>query len=326
MRVTSILGVLFATLIVIEALPIFEVGRTKLQITNKKNFVIKILHFTILANDKDRQGNQCPLFSQYNVQCPILCVKSYDLCPPRLAPKCPEGQEYCLDGTCQTLCDSSIMNACLCNDPSSSPSYVPCAANQIINITYFNPQIKDIQTRDLCAANASIPNVSNTIGIWGYPNGTTSDLVWTQCPAPPPAEFTFKEPMWIAVWVIAALEVFILLSWQIYKYFREMKFKRETRQVIATSNLDPVINEKLASIDPNHSSRNNEKQRNIMQDVNKSTTSENTSETVSFQESERLTFKGFKRDYFGLFGLGSVAIITLLFIVFLGCLVGDYCK
>jgi hypothetical protein len=229
------------------------------------------------------------------------------------------------------LCDSSIVNACLCNDPSSPPGYVPCAANQLINITYFNPRVQNIQVRDLCGANASIPNASNSIGIWGYPNGSTSDMVWAQCPTAPPAEFTFKEPMWIAVWVISALEAVILLSWHFYKSFREMEFESEVNKLTsksssATLNLDPNINEKLTSIDPNRSSSNNEKQRDILSDNSQGTTSDNASDSISLKDSERLTFKGFKRDYFGLFGFGSVATITLLFIIFLGCLVGDYCK
>jgi cation-transporting ATPase 13A3/4/5 len=46
----------------------------------------------------------------------------------------------------------------------------------------------------------------------------------------------------------------------------------------------------------------------------------------SIKESEKLIFRGFKNDYFGLFAFGSVVVTTLLFFVFLGCLVGDYCR
>ncbi|CAO0803749.1 unnamed protein product [Mucor circinelloides] len=317
MRVASILGTLSALLIWTEALPIFEI-----------------------ANDHDRYGNQCPLLPQYNVVCPVLCVTSHDLCPPALAPTCPSGQEFCLDGTCQTSCDSaSISNVCLCNNPSSAPAnLVPCAATQVINITHYNPRQKELQIRSLCAANANIPNASSTIGIWGYPNGSTSDLVWAECPAAPPAEFTFREPMWIAVWIITALEAFILISWQLYKYARELKFNREqpTAKRSAASSVSSdsaVINEKIAmpaGLDANGNIQSMEKQlastamtattEEIVSDSSKGTSSE----TASLRDSERLKFRGFKRDYFGLLGFASIIITTLLFIVFLGCLVGDY--
>lgn len=277
----------------------------------------------------------------------MLCVTSHDLCPPALAPSCPSGQEFCLDGTCHASCDSaSINNVCLCNDPSSAPAnLVPCAATQMINITHYNPRQKELQTRQLCAANANIPNASSTIGIWGFPNGSTSSFVWAECPAAPPAEFTFREPMWIAVWTITVLEAFILISWRVYKYAREFKFHKaqstaNTFTASSVSSDSAVINEKIAAptagLDANGNIQSMEKQlasteitattEEIVTNNNKGTASESTSETASLKDSERLRFRGFKRDYFGLLGLASIIITTLLFMVFLGCLVGDYCK
>lgn len=232
----------------------------------------------------------------------------------------------------------------MCNDPSSAPTnLVPCAATQVINITHYNPRQKELQIRNLCAANASIPNASSTIGIWGYPNGSTSDLVWAECPTAAPAEFTFREPMWIAVWTIFAIEAFILICWRLYKSARELKFKKEKSKKMPTitdtavRNSDSAINEKLTTA--NAANDNNiqtmEKQlaataitstTDIVTDNSKGTTSENTSETSSLKDSGHLTFRGFKRDYLGLLGLSSIIITTLLFMIFLGCLVGDYCK
>ncbi|GAN11385.1 P-type ATPase (P-ATPase) Superfamily [Mucor ambiguus] len=299
MRVASILVTLSALLIGTETLPIFEI-----------------------ANDHD----------------------SHELCPSALAPSCPSGQEFCLDGTCHTSCDSaSISNVCLCNDPSSAPAnLVPCAATQVINITHYNPRQKELQIRNICAANANIPNASSTIGIWGFPNGSTSDLVWAECPTAPPAEFTFREPMWVAVWTVAALEAFILFSWTLYKSAKEMRFNKEhpsAKESTASSlsSDSAIINEKIAAstgLDANGNIQSMEKQlastaitattEDIVTDNNKGTTSESTSETASLNDSERLIFRGFKRDYFGLLGFASIIITTLLFMVFLGCLVGDY--
>ncbi|KAI9478570.1 MAG: hypothetical protein EXX96DRAFT_571395 [Benjaminiella poitrasii] len=303
MRVASILRILLLfsiTFISIRALPIFEI-----------------------PNEYDRYGHQCPLYPKYNVQCPVLCVRSYDLCPPALAPNCPSGYQYCLDGTCQKSCASSITNVCLCNDPSS-PHLLPCSATQVINITHANPRELEFQTRNLCAANANIPNAS-AIGIWGYANGSTSDLVWAECPAAPEAAFTYREPMWIAVWVIIAFEAFLLISWRLYKYARERTFKAEKSKWSFQELSDAGINEKL-SADSAETNISMEKQlttKDIIVETSKGTQSENTSETSSLKEAERLNFRGFKKDYFGLFVFGSVVLITILFIVFLGCIVGD---
>ncbi|KAI7902541.1 uncharacterized protein BX663DRAFT_552451 [Cokeromyces recurvatus] len=307
MRVASFLCIIFC-FSAINALPIFEI-----------------------PNEYDKQGQRCPLYPKYNVKCPVLCVKSYDLCPPALAPKCPSGYEYCVDGTCQKSCAPDTTHLCSCNDPNS-PLLLPCSTTQIINITHANPQELALQTRNICAADAKIPNAS-AIGIWGYPSGSTSDLVWAECPALPEAGFTYREPMWIVIWSITAFEAFLLISWRFYKYFRERKFNTMTLKPFSGTSSDSGINEKLP-IDPNESNLRNVDKRQLI--ISKSATkeiaiesskgshSENTSETSSLKDSERLKFRGFKNDYYGLFVFGSVIVITILFFVFLGCIVGDY--
>ncbi|KAI8973216.1 hypothetical protein BDF20DRAFT_881064 [Mycotypha africana] len=325
MRVASILVTLLTSFSVIKALPVFE-----------------------KPNDFDKQGRQCPLYPQYNVQCPVLCVTDHSLCPSSVTPACPEGLEFCLDGTCQTSCDS-ISNICLCGDnPSTSPfsNLLPCAASQLINITHFNPDIKDLQTRNLCAANLNISRAS--IGLYGYPNASTSDFVWAQCPPTPPAIFSFREPMWIAVWTITALEAFILISWHLYKTAREASFRKENSRLqrlsdklvlenqVSSRNLD-LIDEKLTAVsgrlDTDGLSINGEKKLRKMTETPSdikdattsvsSTTSESTSDISSLKDCERLRFRGFNRDYFGLIAFASVCFVTVLFMIFLGCLVGD---
>ncbi|KAI9255357.1 hypothetical protein EDC94DRAFT_617434 [Helicostylum pulchrum] len=279
---------------------------------------VKSLPIFETANDYDRYGNQCPLFPLYNVACPILCVKNHDFCPPSLAPVCPIGQQFCVDGTCQTLCDSSIPNVCMCNQPSST-DFLPCAKNQLINITHFNPGLKEIQTRELCASAANIPNMT-PIGLWGFDNATIHNLLWAQCPPVPPAHFTFKEPIWSAVWAISAAEAFILFSWHIYKYIAELKYKKNLKSssLLSTkaTHSDSSVVEKIKTVQHvDHVSNNN------IENEKETKTLES---SLFLQDAEQLGFRGFKRDYFGLLSFGSVIIVTFLFMVFLGCIVGDY--
>lgn len=205
----------------------------------------------------------------------------------------------------------------MCNHPSST-GYIPCAANQLINITHFNPGLKEIQTRELCASAANIPNTT-PIGLWGFDNATTHTFLWAQCPTASPAHFTFKEPMWIAVWVISAAEACILFSWHIYKYLAELKYKKRMKSssLLNTkeTHSDSSVVEKIKTVQHvDHVSNENEKETKTLES------------SLLLQDAEQLRFRGFKRDYFGLLSFGSVIIVTFLFMVFLGCIVGDYCK
>lgn len=194
----------------------------------------------------------------------------------------------------------------------------------MINITHFNPTLKELQTRDLCASKASIP--IDSIGLYGYPNATSFDLLWAVCPIPAPAQFSFKEPMWIAVWVIVAGETVLLLSWHLYKYFNELKYKRQAIvmpvMVVTTTNVSDDISsmaEKIKTVNEIDQVSTAEKEEDLKIETIIET-------SLVKEKEERLCFRGFKRDYFGLFCFGSIILITLLFVIFLGCIVGDYCK
>jgi hypothetical protein len=51
-----------------------------------------------------------------------------------------------------------------------------------------------------------------------------------------------------------------------------------------------------------------------------------TSDSASLDESEKLKFRGFRNNILGTIGYLSCIIVTILFLTFLGCIVGDYCK
>ncbi|KAI8148399.1 hypothetical protein BJV82DRAFT_592002 [Fennellomyces sp. T-0311] len=249
------------------------------------------------VNDYDRQGNVCPLHAKNDIPCPVLCVTNHDLCPSALAPSCPAGQSFCLDGTCQESCEG-IANACLCDDEvigQAYASYVPCMAGQLTNIEHFDGDRAAELTLEQCGSDVSL-NI--TAGVWGV--DVDQPLIWAECPLVEPT-FTYREPMWLAVWALMAVEAGLLVLWHLYKTGREFAFHKSMKSAAVT---EAPIDEKLKADEKGVSAAD--------------------SDTSSLQDSERLRFRGFNVDYFGLFVFGSVVIVTLLFLVFLGCIVSDY--
>lgn len=118
--------------------------------------------------------------------------------------------------------------------------------------------------------------------------------------------------MWISVWALMGAEAAILVLWAIYKHFREMKF----HSAMASINLEKDKNAIDEAEYKKEASKTDEKGQAGTSSI----------DSDSIKESEKLIFRGFKNDYFGLFAFGSVVVTTLLFFVFLGCLVGDYCR
>ncbi|KAG1467446.1 hypothetical protein G6F56_004412 [Rhizopus delemar] len=214
---------------------------------------------------------------------------------------CATGLSFCGDGTCQTSCEG-ISNVCQCGD--SSIPYYPCASGQLVNITHFDPQNQDNQIHNTCAAAANM-NASD-IGSWG--KSSIANNVWLSCPTIEPA-FTYKEPMWIAVWSLMGAQAAIFLLWAVYKHLREMKFHAQSAK---DNSDDQGIDE------TEYKKEVTKNEKGFISTASSSTDAE------SIKESEKLIFKGFKNDYFGHFAFGSIVVTTLLFFIFLGCIVGDY--
>jgi cation-transporting ATPase 13A3/4/5 len=220
-----------------------------------------------------------------------------------LAATCGTGLSFCGDGTCQVSCDG-IANACQCGD--ETVNYHPCAANQLVNITQFDPVNQVVQTQNICASNGNFSSL--TIGTWGT---FDSAYVWLYCPVVDPM-FTWTEPMWLAVWSLMGAEAAILILWAVYKSLREIKF-HQASNLSSNSSKTVEIDESECKLDLAEDEKRQHK------------SAPDTITTDSLSESEKLHFRGFQTDYFGLFAFGSVVVTTLLFFVFLGCLVGDYC-
>ncbi|KAI9315868.1 hypothetical protein BX666DRAFT_2028110 [Dichotomocladium elegans] len=264
------------------------------------SFLLGVLHRAATipvfntANDRDLNGNACPLPPQYDLSCPVLCVTNHNLCPLPLVPTCPTGQTFCLDGTCQSSCEG-IENACMCagTDGSSAyENYMPCMSGMQVNITHYDTTNSVQQIRDTCAASAQI-NSSVSVGVWGI--DTDKSIIWAECPAAPLPYFTFREPMWVAVWALLGIEAALLALWHLYKTAREFRFHKAMAEAAAGSPA-LVAKEKVSW----------------------------QSDNSSIRDSEKLTFRGFNTDYFGSFVFGSVVVTTLLFLIFLGCIVSDY--
>ncbi|KAI8060119.1 hypothetical protein BC940DRAFT_337870 [Gongronella butleri] len=249
-------------------------------------------------NDYDLQGNACPLKPAYNQVCPTLCVTNYNLCPSAMTASCPVGQQFCLDGTCAESCEG-IANICDCGDSTMPAGYVPCAALSV-NITQFDPRNAS-QIQDVCASTVNMTGASS------YPAYTTAS-VWVTCPVVLPY-FTWTEPMWLFVWAYIGFQAAVLVLWHMYKLARERQFHRATLAT-ATASSTPPVSEKQIS-------------EKAMDEKKQVDTSDSNSDTSSISEYERLRIRGFKNDIFGYFTMGSVILTSLLYIIFLGCLVSD---
>ncbi|OZJ03044.1 hypothetical protein BZG36_03711 [Bifiguratus adelaidae] len=304
-------------------------------------------------NAYDKNGNVCPLKNATNVACPILCVSSVDRCPgPVSTSACGAGKSLCLDGSCAETCDPSIANACWCGGSSSSQQLVPCYLGQLVNLTAFDTQNRNPQLFAACAAGLGLSNAA--VGAW---NGTSETgqqeaQYWLDCPAPPTPMFTWREPMWVAVWTLMSLEAFILLSWWAYKRLRERAFHRGIRNEQAPDSMpaertskagdfganDPV-DEKSAAVVEDHDSTDSSSSgiTSEKQDVKQSAEVQETltnskvltgppldTDGSTLNEADRVQFRGYNNDWFGYIGFASVLLTTLGFLVFLGVIVGDY--
>lgn len=219
-------------------------------------------------------------------------------------------------------CDT-IANACQCGDETIQ--YFPCAAGQLVNITHFDPVNQVTQIQKECAANAKFN--SSDVGFWGDFNTTS---LWLSCPVIEPS-FSYTEPMWIAVWALMSAEALILILWAIYKSIFEAKYHRAValnKKNVAALHHDtnkPIrLNNEIDESECKLDMAMNQDEKQSKEQFDKSADTSISSESI--QESEKLKFRGFLNDYFGSFAFGSVVMTTLLFFVFLGCIVGDYCK
>ncbi|KAJ2711028.1 hypothetical protein H4R19_003449, partial [Coemansia spiralis] len=188
------------------------------------------------VNKYNADGNLCPAARNANLACPALCVYDLGDCPQDTS--CPDGQSLCHDGRCHDECTAEINsdNPCTCgwkskHVPSAALALVPCPLLDNATIGEMYQWKKTEQVRDACSAKANIAN-QRDFGTWGesWPRHGTSGSgvhgVWADCPKQPQEMYTFREPMWIAVFTVVFGYIALLGAWFAFKTVSEMLIRR----------------------------------------------------------------------------------------------------
>ncbi|KAJ2859769.1 hypothetical protein GGI22_002888, partial [Coemansia erecta] len=169
--------------------------------------------------------------------CPAICVYDLGNCPQPAS--CPDNQKFCNDGQCHDECTDEINNSnpCFCgwktkNIPSAASTLVPCPLLSNVTISKLYHWEEKTQVLDACTSEANITDPS-AFGIWkeNWPRKDTSGSgyagVWAECPAKEPQEmYTFREPMWIAVFTILFGYIALLGIWYAFKLIMEFFGRR----------------------------------------------------------------------------------------------------
>ncbi|KAJ2355843.1 hypothetical protein GGF43_002444, partial [Coemansia sp. RSA 2618] len=179
------------------------------------------------VNKYDADGKLCPA-SRATEDCPAICVYDLDNCPQPVS--CPNDQVLCHDGECHDECTDKIndANPCFCgwkskHVPSEARDLVPCPVVGSVVINQLYHWNKTDQVRDACATKAKMSNY-DSYGKWGkddwprHDAGSSGTLgVWSECPKEPQEMYTFREPMWIAVFTVIFGFVGLLGIWYMFK-------------------------------------------------------------------------------------------------------------
>ncbi|OMH83310.1 putative cation-transporting ATPase 13A3 [Zancudomyces culisetae] len=186
-------------------------------------------------NKYDVNGDLCPLLTRQGLACPGLCAKSAELCPKNLNPNLPcedTGHKRCLDGTCSKDC-SGIENPCLCGLGADdvSQQYVACIpATDGVTVVNFDPSIKTQQIELACAKiwnlvdnSTTVDTIGTFIPEWSADNQMNYEFL--VCPEVPSPRFTFKEPIYIAIYTCASLFVAVNMFWYPFKKALEKSVK-----------------------------------------------------------------------------------------------------
>jgi cation-transporting ATPase 13A3/4/5 len=160
-------------------------------------------------------------------------------------------------------------------------------------------------TSEQCTRSLDIQNAPKV-----YDGSNPGSSMWALCPPPPPAVFTYREPMWIAVFAIIAFEALFLMIWHAYKTFVE----RNATHMLASEEL-PSVGEASEVTGVNEKSGSKQ-----VQTVNPDDDDES-----SFEDSTS-TFKvqGFVPNILGTMGLASIILVSIGWIIYLAVIVADY--
>ncbi|KAJ2865056.1 hypothetical protein GGH94_002461, partial [Coemansia aciculifera] len=285
------------------------------------------------VNRYDAHGNECKLREVSGIVCKPLCVSDLARCPESLQPSCPDGQSFCADGACHAECTDVIqsLNPCHCSRtgdqlPSAARNLVPCMAIPNVTIEHFRPWDATSDLRRACGAKAGIVDQSKTIAIWGsgWAGGDITG-VWAECPAAPNPKFTFRESYWVATFAVNGALALLLSLWGVNKRWAERKVRKA-----ATYTLNGAEAKRSGNPEAKGAV---EVQDNIGSEAIKPTTGEFKHSVASTSGMDAATTNSLSRDIqlcgyrnhvFGTLCVWSIALVTVLWICYMGVWTADY--
>ncbi|CAO3638867.1 unnamed protein product [Cunninghamella echinulata] len=254
------------------------------------------------VNKYQVDGQLCSLPTYHSYPCPVICVKNINDCPAQVRPSCPEGQTYCVDGSCQSSCPTDLTSGCACTgQPSLGQLTYPCTKT-FVDIPNFVAENKVKLSYATCSASLNIPNLPE----WNPNfNETNPTMMWGECPAPDWGELNYHEPVFIALYVFYGSCIGFLLLWVFYKNIREKvikaQFNKSYEVKMEQYNMESSSKEK------------SEKKSNL-----------NESESESIEPEEDMIIKAYKRDILGTFFFICYILQTLGMFCFMIMTVYDY--
>ncbi|KAJ1877768.1 hypothetical protein LPJ57_003776, partial [Coemansia sp. RSA 486] len=270
------------------------------------------------VNRYDASGNECKLQDLSGVVCSQLCVQNLDNCPTSLQPDCPDGQSFCADGQCHDECTDEIqaLNPCHCSRsgsklPPQAADLVPCMSTPNVTIRELRPWQIDEDTRNTCADAVGITDQDASVGVWGKTwIGGDITALWAECPAAPTPNYKYDESYWIATFAVNGALALIIALWSAYKYFAERSVrswstdnKNPNSGYIGDKN-SPALQKKASSLDE------------------KSLNNDSTESIDAADSGVRLW--GYRNNFLGTACVWSIAIVTILWVCYLGVWTADY--
>ncbi|KAJ2782691.1 hypothetical protein H4R18_002117 [Coemansia javaensis] len=260
------------------------------------------------VNRYDAHGNECKLRNK-QVECSRLCVAALDDCPAALQPACPAGQAFCADGECHDECTPGLQarNPCHCSRsgrklPAAAARLVPCPAIPGATVSEFHPWRPQPDIRSACAATANITDQDATVGVWGRRwLGGDVTAVWAECPPAPAPNYTYREGYWLATFAVNGALALLVAAWSAYKRWAERGVRR------ASSGSSSSIDETTADTTAGAKADAGEKDS-----------------VGSNAPDAAMDLRGYREHLLGTACVWSIALVTALWVCYLGVWTADY--
>ncbi|KAJ2680493.1 hypothetical protein GGH99_005407, partial [Coemansia sp. RSA 1285] len=293
------------------------------------------------VNRYDAHGNECKLREKKDIVCSRLCVTDTSNCPSSLQPSCPDGQTFCADGQCHSQCTDKIQanNPCHCKRsgrklPDEAVDLVPCMTIPNVTIYGFRPWESKFDIRSACGSQAEIADQSKTVGVWGSSwIGDGIDSVWAECPAAPPPNYKYNESYWLATFSVNGALALFTLMWSVYKYWAERSIRsatkmanspdaRETEGASMLGAEDPDDGIAKPAINKPHSGGNESK--DDLATEKRPASSTKTAGDQASSLGQGITLFGYNNNIFGTLCVWYIAVVTILWICYMGVWTADY--